>query len=97
MKKFIPCLAVMAVASVQLLNCPNLRAQTLTPQLTDEDPPPDPILLYQGTLAIPPTSLCGRRALAAVQSETLHGRRTLRPTNPLTSRNEQKTHEKNNV
>jgi hypothetical protein len=56
MKKFVLCLAVISTAIIQILSSSNLRAQTLTPQLTDQDPPPDPILLYQGPYGIPPTS-----------------------------------------
>lgn len=56
MKKFVLSLAFTATAAVQILSCSSLRAQMLTPQLTDEDPPPGPIFLQQGPPAIPPTS-----------------------------------------
>jgi hypothetical protein len=52
-KPFGTCFAAIAVASIQLFACDNLCAQT---DLSDQDPPPDPILLYQGPLGIPPTS-----------------------------------------
>jgi hypothetical protein len=53
MKNFAFYLDVIATAIISILSCSNLQAQT---DLTDQDPPPDPILLYQGPLAIPPTS-----------------------------------------
>jgi hypothetical protein len=53
MKKFIPCLAVIAVTSVHLLNCSNLRAQS---ELSDQDPPSDPIFLQDSAAVMPPTS-----------------------------------------
>jgi hypothetical protein len=56
MKKFVFCLAITATAIFPIFSCSNLRAQTLTPQLTDQDPPPDPIFLQQGLPAIPPSS-----------------------------------------
>jgi len=46
MKKFVLRLSVVATANFQILSC-NLRAQTLMPQITDHDPPADPIFLQQ--------------------------------------------------
>jgi len=46
MKKFGLRLSVVATANVQILSC-NLRAQTLMQQITDQDPPADPIFLQQ--------------------------------------------------
>jgi len=52
MKKAVLRLSVVATASVPILSC-NLRAQTLLPQITDQDPSANPIFVQQWAPAIP--------------------------------------------
>jgi hypothetical protein len=51
MKKVVLRLSV-ATGSVPILSC-NLRAQTLMPQISDQDAPADPIFVQQWPPAIP--------------------------------------------
>jgi len=73
MKKFVLCLSI-ATAIIQILSSSNLRAQTLMPQLTDQDPPPDPIFLQQGPPVIPHTTKSDSRS-----GDRLRGMRPLLP------------------
>jgi hypothetical protein len=57
MKKSVPSVAIIVAATIELLSCANVRAQDqLMPQLSDQDPPPDPIFLQQSVIVPPPTS-----------------------------------------
>jgi hypothetical protein len=52
--KILPFLVVLALTTfVQLLTCSNLRGQS---EISDQDPPPDPLIIQDGPPVMPPTS-----------------------------------------